>query len=82
MHAKDWFLVFIGLFLPPLPVFVKRGYDNADFWINILLFILGYFPGLIHSYYIILCYPYEERYVSLGGSTGHGRPNSYGATIG
>ncbi|MGB0567925.1 MAG: YqaE/Pmp3 family membrane protein, partial [Alteromonas macleodii] len=26
---------------------------GAHFWINILLTILGYFPGVIHAVYII-----------------------------
>merc|ERR1711939_163405 len=41
--------------LPPLGVFLERG-CNADFFINILLTILGYIPGIIHALYIILKY--------------------------
>ncbi|KAI5477998.1 salicylate hydroxylase [Pseudohyphozyma bogoriensis] len=37
--------------LPPLGVFLERG-CNADFWINILLTILGYLPGIIHALYV------------------------------
>ncbi|KAK6200064.1 uncharacterized protein RJT21DRAFT_120967 [Scheffersomyces amazonensis] len=80
MHARDWFLVFIGFFLPPIPVLVKRGVLSADFWINILLCILGFLPGLLHSFYIISKYPYHQGYAALGGD-GHDN-RDYGATIG
>ncbi|CUM46181.1 unnamed protein product [Debaryomyces fabryi] len=82
MHAKDWLLVLVGFFLPPVPVFIKRGISSADFWINILLCLLGFFPGLLHCYYIILCYPYSEGYATLGGDGHNHRANDYGATVG
>ncbi|KAI0665131.1 hypothetical protein C8Q70DRAFT_1049300 [Cubamyces menziesii] len=44
-----------AILLPPLGVFLERG-CNADFFINILLTILGYIPGIIHALYIILKY--------------------------
>lgn len=55
------------------------GFWSPEFWINILLFILGYFPGLLHCYYIILIHPYQEQYISLGG-VGQERGSDYGAT--
>lgn len=80
MHAKDWLLVLIGFFIPPIPVLIKRGFFSADFWINILLCILGFIPGLLHSYYIILLYPYRETYARLGGDGHDNRVNDYGST--
>ncbi|KAM0786328.1 plasma membrane proteolipid Pmp3 [Microbotryomycetes sp. NB124-2] len=44
-----------SVLLPPLGVFLERG-CAADFWINVLLTILGYIPGIIHALYIILKY--------------------------
>ncbi|TLD09445.1 hypothetical protein PspLS_12001 [Pyricularia sp. CBS 133598] len=41
-------------------VWVKRGLCSADSVINILLCILGYLPGLIHSWYIIARFPEEQ----------------------
>lgn len=70
MHAKDWFLVFVAIFLPPVPVIIKRGFFSADFAINILLLILGFFPGLLHALYIISEYPYTEA-PGGGGLTGN-----------
>ncbi|KAF9735749.1 plasma membrane proteolipid Pmp3 [Paraphaeosphaeria minitans] len=45
-------LYFLALFLPPVPVFIKRG-CGADFLINICLSILGWIPGVLHAWYII-----------------------------
>jgi uncharacterized membrane protein YqaE (UPF0057 family) len=41
------FLIIITLFLPPLGVLLVAG-CGADFCINLLLTILGFFPGHIH----------------------------------
>lgn len=41
--ASDLCKIFLAIFLPPLGVFLERG-CNADFFINILLTILGYIP--------------------------------------
>lgn len=54
---SDVCLVIISVLFPPLPVWIRRGLCSADSLINILLCILGYFPGLIHSWYIIAKYP-------------------------
>ncbi|EMD31926.1 hypothetical protein CERSUDRAFT_119256 [Gelatoporia subvermispora B] len=50
--TRDVFLYFLALFIPPLAVFFKRGI-KADFWINILLWILGWIPGVLHAWWII-----------------------------
>lgn len=41
----------------PLPVWIKSGLCTADSLINICLCVLGYFPGLLHAWYIIAKYP-------------------------
>lgn len=43
----------IAIFLPPLGVFLEVGI-GFHFWLNIVLTILGYFPGIIHAVYVIL----------------------------
>jgi uncharacterized membrane protein YqaE (UPF0057 family) len=42
-----------AIILPPLGVFLQVGI-TAQFWINILLTLLGYIPGIIHAVWIIL----------------------------
>jgi len=44
--------VLISILLPPLGVFLKVGL-GGQFWINVLLTILGYFPGVIHAVWVI-----------------------------
>ncbi|KAF2685112.1 UPF0057-domain-containing protein [Lentithecium fluviatile CBS 122367] len=48
-------LILITLFIPPIGVFLVAG-CGADLLINILLTILGYFPGHIHAFYIEYVY--------------------------
>ena len=48
----DIIRILLSILLPPLGVFLQVGI-GAPFWINILLTILGYFPGVIHAVYII-----------------------------
>ncbi|CAI4210767.1 unnamed protein product [Parascedosporium putredinis] len=57
MCSADIFLGVLAILFPPLPVWVKCGICSADSLINILLFFLGYIPGLIHAWYIIAKYP-------------------------
>ena len=40
-------------FLPPVGVFLEVGL-TGHFWLNILLTLLGYVPGIIHALYVIL----------------------------
>ncbi|EPQ31867.1 uncharacterized protein PFL1_00066 [Pseudozyma flocculosa PF-1] len=53
--CSDICKLILAIFLPPLGVFLERG-CAADFWINVLLTILGYIPGIIHAIYIIFKY--------------------------
>lgn len=48
----DVFRIIIAILLPPLGVFLQVGLGK-DFWINILLTLLGYIPGLVHAIWII-----------------------------
>lgn len=53
--TSDLLLAILAIFLPPLPVFVKRGL-GLDLLINVVLLMLGGFPGIIHAWYIIVKY--------------------------
>lgn len=41
-----------AILLPPLGVFLQVGLGGA-FWLNILLTLFGYIPGIIHAVWII-----------------------------
>lgn len=45
--------ILLAIFLPPVGVFLEVGL-GLHFWLNILLTMLGYVPGIIHAVYIIL----------------------------
>lgn len=48
----DILRVLLSVLLPPLGVFLQVGI-GAQFWINILLTLLGYIPGIVHAVWII-----------------------------
>ena len=41
-----------AVLLPPVGVFLTVGI-GGQFWLNILLTILGYIPGIVHAVWII-----------------------------
>jgi uncharacterized membrane protein YqaE (UPF0057 family) len=51
----DLLRLIIAILLPPLGVFLQVGL-GTQFWINVLLTILGYIPGIIHAVWVIAKY--------------------------
>ena len=49
----DILRIILSVLIPPVGVFLQVGL-GLHFWLNILLTLLGYFPGLIHAVWIIL----------------------------
>lgn len=48
----DIFRIIIAVILPPLGVFLQVGF-SGQFFLNILLTLLGYIPGIVHAVWII-----------------------------
>ena len=48
----DILKIIAAIILPPLGVFLEVGITK-HFWINILLTLLGYIPGIIHAIWVI-----------------------------
>ena len=48
----DCLRLILSLLIPPLGVFLQVGF-GLHFWLNILLTLIGYVPGLIHAIWII-----------------------------
>ena len=46
----------LSILVPPLGVFLQVGLGK-HFWINILLTILGYLPGVVHAMWVIWTFP-------------------------
>jgi uncharacterized membrane protein YqaE (UPF0057 family) len=51
--GMDIIRVILAVLLPPLGVFLQVGF-SLQFWINILLTLLGYVPGIIHALWVVL----------------------------
>ena len=48
----DLMRIILSILLPPLGVFLQVGI-GLHFWVNILLTILGYIPGIVHAVWVI-----------------------------
>ena len=48
----DLVRIIISILLPPLGVFLQVGIGK-HFWINIVLTLLGYIPGIVHAVWVI-----------------------------
>lgn len=44
--------ILFAILFPPLGVFLTVGLKGA-FWLNILLTLLGFLPGIIHAVWVI-----------------------------
>jgi uncharacterized membrane protein YqaE (UPF0057 family) len=52
ISSADLLRVVLSVLLPPLGVFLQEGL-GTQFWINVLLTLLGYIPGLVHAVWIL-----------------------------
>jgi uncharacterized membrane protein YqaE (UPF0057 family) len=50
--TRDFVRIVVAWFLPPVGVFLQVG-PKKEFWINLVLTILFYFPGLLHAVWVI-----------------------------
>ena len=49
---SDFIRIVISVLVPPIGVFLKVGF-GAQFWVNLLLTLFFYIPGLCHAVYVI-----------------------------
>ena len=52
VELSDPIKVLIAIFLPPLGVFLEVGL-GIHFWINLLLTMMLWLPGILHALYVI-----------------------------
>ena len=45
--------ILLAALVPPLGVFLTVGIGGA-FWINLILTLLGYVPGVLHALFVII----------------------------
>jgi uncharacterized membrane protein YqaE (UPF0057 family) len=51
-RSMDIIRIILAILLPPAGVFLQVGF-GGHFWLNILLTLLGYIPGIVHAVWII-----------------------------
>ncbi|KAG9255416.1 uncharacterized protein F5Z01DRAFT_653054 [Emericellopsis atlantica] len=73
-------LVIVNLFFPPIAVFALAG-CGMDLLVNILLTILGYFPGILHGFYIIWVYYDRREQAALGQPAPNNAPGIYSEKV-
>lgn len=49
---KELIKIILAIILPPLGAFLQVGLGK-HFWINIILTLLGYIPGIVHAVWVI-----------------------------
>ena len=49
----DIIRIIFAIILPPVGVFLQVGL-GLQFWINVVLTLLGYIPGIIHAVWVVL----------------------------
>lgn len=52
-ERTDLLKILLAILLPPVGVFMEVGL-GLHFWLNIVLTVLGYIPGIIHALWVIL----------------------------
>ena len=50
--ASDLVKIIIAVFIPPLAVLLEVGFSQ-QFWINLILTLVFFVPGMIHAIYIV-----------------------------
>jgi len=57
---NDTLRLIASVIIPPVGVFFQVWF-GFHFWLNILLTILGYIPGLIHAVWVILRFDNSKK---------------------
>lgn len=50
---KDLLKIVLSILLPPVAAYMQVGL-SLHFFLNIVLCLLGYFPGIIHALWLVL----------------------------
>ena len=45
--------ILLAIFLPPVAAFMQMG-QTLDFWVNIVLTLLGVLPGTVHALWLVV----------------------------
>ncbi|CAI4043535.1 hypothetical protein SKDZ_10G0640 [Saccharomyces kudriavzevii ZP591] len=53
INKDDLVLMVLAVFIPPASVWKRKGLFNRDTLLNLLLFLLLFFPATIHACYVV-----------------------------
>lgn len=53
VNKDDLTLIVLSVFLPPIAVIIRKGFFSRDFLLNLLLFLIFFFPAIVHAFYVI-----------------------------
>ncbi|XP_047044801.1 low temperature-induced protein lt101.2-like [Lolium rigidum] len=53
MGSETFLEILLAILLPPLGVFLRFGI-GVEFWISLLLTLLGYIPGIIYAVFVLV----------------------------
>lgn len=51
-ESTNFLRILLAILLPPLGVFLQVGI-GSPFWINVILTLLGYVPGIVHAVWVV-----------------------------
>ncbi|AGO10789.1 AaceriAFR726Wp [[Ashbya] aceris (nom. inval.)] len=70
MDWRDWMLVLVAIFMPPVTVGVKRGAWSKPFLASVVLYVVGFLPCLVHALYVVYQSSYDIELKPLRAGTG------------
>ncbi|CAL9732626.1 hypothetical protein MOUN0_O02256 [Monosporozyma unispora] len=53
VNKDDLILIALSVFVPPVVVIIRKGFFSRDFLLNLLLFVIFFFPAIIHAFYVV-----------------------------
>lgn len=53
VNKEDLLLIVLSVFVPPVVVIIRKGFFSRDFLLNLLLFLIFFFPAIIHAFYVV-----------------------------
>ncbi|CCF58784.1 hypothetical protein KAFR_0F01870 [Kazachstania africana CBS 2517] len=53
VNKDDLWLGLLGVFIAPAPVIARKGFFSRDTLLSVILFLVFFFPAIIHAFYVI-----------------------------
>ncbi|KAK5779798.1 YqaE/Pmp3 family membrane protein PWA37_001014 [Arxiozyma heterogenica] len=69
VNKDDLILIVLSIFIPPVAVIIRKGFFSRDFLLNLLLFLIFFFPAIIHAFYVIYETSTQRPYNNTNGSS-------------